>query len=121
MGKVKISVNPPEEARLQLVEFILLMALLTSLVALSIDAMLPALEVIGAELNSVSSQQTYLIVSIFFIGMAAGQLFFGPFAFFCPLKKQYCLYLYSFFLRNLILSLGVVGCGGVGLIANLVA
>jgi DHA1 family bicyclomycin/chloramphenicol resistance-like MFS transporter len=80
MGKVKISVNPPEEARLQLVEFILLMALLTSLVALSIDAMLPALEVIGAELNSVSSQQTYLIVSIFFIGMAAGQLFFGPFA-----------------------------------------
>jgi DHA1 family bicyclomycin/chloramphenicol resistance-like MFS transporter len=80
METSKTSVNPPAEARLPLVEFILLMALLTSLVALSIDAMLPALDQIGAELNSASSQQTYLIVSIFFMGMAAGQLFFGPFA-----------------------------------------
>ena len=80
METVKRSVNPPPEARLPLVEFILLMAFLTSLVALSIDAMLPALEQIGSELNSSSSQQTYLIVSIFFIGMAGGQIFFGPFA-----------------------------------------
>lgn len=65
---------------LPLGEFILLMALLTSLVALSIDAMLPALDVIGTELNSQSTQQTYLIVSLFFAGMAIGQLFFGPFA-----------------------------------------
>lgn len=56
------------------------MAFLTSLVALSIDAMLPALDVIGSELNSQSQQQTYLIVSLFFAGMAIGQLFFGPFA-----------------------------------------
>ena len=54
------------------------MALLTSLVALSIDAMLPALEHIGAELGSTSSQQTHLIVSVFFIGMAFGQLYYGP-------------------------------------------
>lgn len=74
--------NPPlpENVRLPLVEFILLMALLTSLVALSIDAMLPALDVIGFELNSTSPQQTYLIISIFFIGMAFGQVFFGPFS-----------------------------------------
>ncbi len=58
----------------------MLMALLTSLVALAIDAMLPALDTIGADLNSQSSQQTYLIISIFFAGMALGQLFFGPFA-----------------------------------------
>ncbi|MFC4698663.1 multidrug effflux MFS transporter [Glaciecola siphonariae] len=65
---------------LPLGEFILLMAFLTSLVALSIDAMLPALDVIGADLNSQSNQQTYLIISLFFAGMAFGQLFFGPFA-----------------------------------------
>jgi DHA1 family bicyclomycin/chloramphenicol resistance-like MFS transporter len=80
METAKVSVNPPADARLPLVEFILLMAFLTSLVALSIDAMLPALDQIGAELSSTSTQQTYLIVSIFFAGMAAGQIFFGPFA-----------------------------------------
>ena len=56
------------------------MALLTSLVALSIDAMLPALDIIGAELKSESAHQTHLIVSLFFIGMAFGQLFYGPFS-----------------------------------------
>lgn len=80
MPKSSVGVNPPDNARLPLVEFILLMAFLTSLVALSIDAMLPALDKIGLELNSESTQQTYLIVSIFFLGMAFGQVFFGPFA-----------------------------------------
>lgn len=80
METAKASVNPPSEAKLPLVEFILLMALLTSLVALSLDAMLPALDVIGQELNSKSTQQTYLIISIFFIGLALGQIFFGPFS-----------------------------------------
>jgi DHA1 family bicyclomycin/chloramphenicol resistance-like MFS transporter len=61
-------------------EFIALMAMLTSLVALCIDAMLPALSIIGTELNSTGSQQNHFLVSIFFIGMAFGQLFFGPFA-----------------------------------------
>lgn len=78
MAQASTSTNtrPP----LPIVEFVILMAFLTSLVALSIDAMLPALDVIGAELNSQSSQQTYLIVSLFFAGMALGQLFFGPFS-----------------------------------------
>jgi DHA1 family bicyclomycin/chloramphenicol resistance-like MFS transporter len=80
METVRVNVDPPANARLPLVEFILLMALMSSLVALSLDAMLPALDVIGQELNSTSSQQTYLIISIFFVGMAFGQLFFGPFA-----------------------------------------
>jgi DHA1 family bicyclomycin/chloramphenicol resistance-like MFS transporter len=80
MQAAPTSIQAPESARLPLVEFILLMAFLTSLVALSIDAMLPALDKIGAELNSESSQQTYLIISIFFLGMAFGQVFFGPFA-----------------------------------------
>ncbi len=66
--------------KLPLFEFIALMALLTSLVALSIDAMLPALENIGDELNAHSAQQTFLIVSLFFMGMSIGQLIFGPFS-----------------------------------------
>jgi DHA1 family bicyclomycin/chloramphenicol resistance-like MFS transporter len=65
---------------LPMVEFIALMAMLTSLVALCIDAILPALSIIGTELNSSGSQQNHFLVSIFFIGMAFGQLFFGPFA-----------------------------------------
>ena len=69
-------VKPP----LPLLEFIALMALLTSLVALSIDAMLPALNQIGSDLNSQSPQQTYLVISLFFGGMALGQIFFGPFS-----------------------------------------
>jgi len=65
---------------LSLPEFVTLMAFLTSLVAQSIDAILPALDVIGAELNATSTNQTHLSVSLFFVGMAAGQLFFGPLA-----------------------------------------
>ena len=65
---------------LGLFEFVCLMAMMTSLVALSIDAMLPAMNQIGEVLGSTSQQQVHLIVSIFFIGMAIGQLFFGPFA-----------------------------------------
>ena len=71
-----IATKPP----LPLLEFIALMALLTSLVALSIDAMLPALNQIGSDLNSQSTQQTYLVISLFFGGLALGQIFFGPFS-----------------------------------------
>lgn len=61
-----------------LVEFVALMALMTSLVALSIDAMLPALSQIGNDLGISDPRQTHLIVSLFFIGMAFGQLYYGP-------------------------------------------
>ncbi len=61
-----------------LFEFVALMALMTSLVALSIDAVLPALSQIGADLEITDSRQTHLIVSLFFFGMAFGQLYYGP-------------------------------------------
>jgi DHA1 family bicyclomycin/chloramphenicol resistance-like MFS transporter len=63
-----------------LVEFVSLMALMTSLVALSIDAMLPALHQIGEDLAIKNAQHTHLIVSLFFIGMALGQFYYGPIA-----------------------------------------
>ena len=65
---------------LSLYEFVALMAMMTSLVALSIDSMLPALTQIGAALNAADDHEAHLIVSIFFVGMAFGQLFFGPFS-----------------------------------------
>jgi MFS transporter, DHA1 family, multidrug resistance protein len=59
-------------------EFILLMALLMSSVAISIDAMLPALGVIGQDLSATSVNHTQFIIGFLFIGMTMGQLFWGP-------------------------------------------
>ncbi|MGP1485991.1 MAG: multidrug effflux MFS transporter [Campylobacter sp.] len=58
-------------------EFIALMALLTSLTAMSIDSILPALTQIGTALK-VSPNQTQLIISSVFGGFAIGQIFYGP-------------------------------------------
>ncbi len=59
-------------------EFVALMALMISLVALSIDSMLPALHAIGADLNAPSDNDRQLVVSALFIGLAAAQMLFGP-------------------------------------------
>ncbi|MBL4633073.1 MAG: multidrug effflux MFS transporter [Kofleriaceae bacterium] len=59
-------------------EFIALAALMISLVALSIDAMLPALSQIGEELGVESANDAQLIVSALFLGLAIAQMFFGP-------------------------------------------
>jgi MFS transporter, DHA1 family, multidrug resistance protein len=59
-------------------EFIALMALLMSLIALAIDTMLPVLAVIGGELDVSDANHNQLIISIFILGMALGQVFYGP-------------------------------------------
>jgi len=59
-------------------EFIVLFSLITSLTALSIDVMLPALGLIGQALDVADTRDTQLIVSMFILGMAIGELFFGP-------------------------------------------
>jgi DHA1 family bicyclomycin/chloramphenicol resistance-like MFS transporter len=61
-------------------EFIALMALLISLVALSIDTLLPALPAIGQSLGVQDANQNQWVITVLFLGMAVGQLFFGPFA-----------------------------------------
>jgi DHA1 family bicyclomycin/chloramphenicol resistance-like MFS transporter len=66
------------KADIGLFEFVTLMALMTSLVALSIDSVLPALAQIGADLEITDPRQSHLIVSLFFIGMACGQLYYWP-------------------------------------------
>jgi len=59
-------------------EFIILIALIISLVALSIDAMLPALPLIAGDLGVVQINDSQYVISVFFAGMAMGQMFFGP-------------------------------------------
>ena len=59
-------------------EFVVLVSLLMALTALSIDAMLPALPQIGIELNVETANGRQLVVSTIFLGIALGQLFFGP-------------------------------------------
>ena len=81
--------NPPDTrisdataARLPLPlrEFMALMALLMSMTAMSIDIMLPALPEIGASLGVPDTAQLPLVVTIFMVGMAIGQLVWGPLA-----------------------------------------
>lgn len=66
--------------RLSMAEFITLFALLMSLMALSIDAMLPALPMIGEELQVANINDTQLIISLFIFGTVFGELSFGAFA-----------------------------------------
>ena len=60
------------------VEFVIIMSMMMSLTALSIDAMLPALPHIGGDLNVQNDNSRQLVISIIFLGLALGQLFFGP-------------------------------------------
>ena len=59
------------------IEFIALMAFLMSNVALCIDAVLPALTDIGVDLNVSDSNQLQFVVTMIFLGLGLGELFFG--------------------------------------------
>ena len=59
-------------------EFIALMAFAMSLVALSIDAMLPAFPEMTRDLQLATVNDVQPVISMLFIGLALGQLFYGP-------------------------------------------
>lgn len=59
-------------------EFVALMASLMSIVALSIDALLPALPDIGNVLNVSDPNDNQKLVTMIFLGLGFGQLIFGP-------------------------------------------
>jgi len=65
--------NPPVK-----LEFILLMASLMSIVALAIDAILPAMSAIGISVNSLDTGNNQLLITMIFLGLGCGQLLFGP-------------------------------------------
>jgi len=60
------------------VEFIALVALTTSLVAMSIDTMLPALGAMASELGAAQANDRQLVLAVFFGGLSVGQLLYGP-------------------------------------------
>ncbi len=60
------------------VEFVVLVSMMMALVALSIDAMLPALPHIGSDLGVQNTNDPQLVISAIVLGLAIGQLFFGP-------------------------------------------
>jgi DHA1 family bicyclomycin/chloramphenicol resistance-like MFS transporter len=67
-----------EQAGPSFVEFVIIISLMMSITALSTDAMLPALPQIGSDLGVRNANDRQLVVSVLFLGMALGQLFFGP-------------------------------------------
>ena len=59
-------------------EFVPLIALLMSLVALAIDAMLPALPAIGRDLEAPRPNDVQFVITSLFLGLGLGQMLFGP-------------------------------------------
>jgi DHA1 family bicyclomycin/chloramphenicol resistance-like MFS transporter len=70
--------NVKKQVNKKQLEFIVLMASLMSLVALSIDALLPALEQIGLAVGIQDSTDNQLLITMIFLGLGFGQLIFGP-------------------------------------------
>lgn len=59
-------------------EFVAMMAFLMALTALAIDAILPALDLIGAEYRVALKNETQYLISFLFYGMIIGQMLYGP-------------------------------------------
>lgn len=59
-------------------EFVILMAVIISITALSIDMMLPALPDMGKDLGIGHPNDVQLVISFFLFGFGIGQLLFGP-------------------------------------------
>jgi DHA1 family bicyclomycin/chloramphenicol resistance-like MFS transporter len=59
-------------------EFVALVAMLFATIAISIDAMLPALPEIAATLSPEAPNAAQLVVTSFVLGMGIGTLFTGP-------------------------------------------
>ena len=64
--------------KLSIGEFAAMMAYMISLVALSIDAMLPALDIIGHDLGVNNINKTQYIIAALFFGLYIGQIIYGP-------------------------------------------
>lgn len=60
------------------IAFLVFLALMTSVVAMTIDAVLPALDAIDAELGFADPNDRQLIVMMVFVGMGLSQVVYGP-------------------------------------------
>ena len=77
MDQQTANLRPPKN-RLSFPELAAFTAAAMALNALAIDIMLPALGVIGDDLNAPTDNSRQLVVGVFLIGNGIAQLFFGP-------------------------------------------
>ena len=75
-----------------------------ALVALSIDAMLPALPAIGSDLGAAQRNDAQLVVTALFLGLGFGQLLFGPLSDFIGRKPAICAGL-ALFMAGCVISI----------------
>ena len=61
------------------VEFVALMAALMSIAALAIDALLPALDVIGLAINTSKLADNQLLITMIFLGLGIGPIILVPY------------------------------------------
>ncbi|QZT37141.1 multidrug effflux MFS transporter [Halosquirtibacter xylanolyticus] len=64
-------------SKIKQIEFIAMMASLMALSSLSMDALLPAVNVIGESIGATSQTQGQQLVTMMFLGLGVGQLFTG--------------------------------------------
>jgi DHA1 family bicyclomycin/chloramphenicol resistance-like MFS transporter len=84
-----------------------MMAMMTSLVAMSIDLMLPALSDIGAQLGVQRPNDNQLVLTMIFLGLAVGQLFYGALS--DSMGRKRAIYLgYLVFFAGTLLSIFAV-------------
>ena len=67
-----------QRAPIPLGEFVAMVAALMALGALGVDAMLPALPEIGAQLGAPTENAQQFVIAIYLIGLGIGQLIHGP-------------------------------------------
>lgn len=72
------AVSPPAKPAQSRVEFIAMIAMMFATIALSIDAMLPALSLIGQELSPEDANRAQLVIGVFVAAMGIGTFFTGP-------------------------------------------
>lgn len=66
--------------RLPVAEFIAMIAMLSAMVAFSIDAMLPSLPEIAADLSPLAPNRAQLVITAFMMGLGVGTFFVGALA-----------------------------------------
>jgi len=70
--------RPAPKSQIGFAEFVALLALCMSMIAMSIDTILPALPAIGQEFGITRANSQQFMITALFIGLSIGQLIIGP-------------------------------------------
>lgn len=95
--------RPPLKT-LSFAEFVVLLAFMVSIIAMSTDIMLPGLDEIGRDLKAANINDTQMVVTVLFGGFAVGQLLVGPLSDSYG-RKPVILVSYLIFIAGCILSI----------------